>query len=90
MVIMPGLLDIAPATVGTALRVANHLTHLYEDTVHAGRLALAGETLLLQETVGHGHAVANTRVVVIAVVPPPAHVLHSTTHRRQHQQRDKT
>ena len=86
----PALSCLPPAAVWTSLRVANHLTHLYEDTVHAGRLGLADKTLLLQQTVGHGHTVANTGVVVIAVVPPPAHILHSTTHGRQHQQRDKT
>ena len=86
----PALPCLPPAAVWTSLRVANHLTHLYEDTVHAGRLGLADKTLLLQQTVGHGHTVANTRVVVIAVVPPPAHILHSTAHRRQDQQRDKT
>ena len=80
----------SPSTVRTSLGVANHLTHLYEDTVHAGRLVLTGKTFLLHQTVGDGHTVANTGVVVIAVTPPPAHVLHPTAHRRQHQQRDKS
>ena len=77
----------SPPTVRTALRVADHLPHLYQDAVHAGRLTPAGHALLLQQTVGHGHTVAQTGVVVLLrVAPPPAEVLHAAAHGGEDQQ----
>ena len=57
--------------------IADHLAHLYEDAVHAGRHAAtppghAPSLRLPEQGVGDGHAVAKRGVVVILGLLPPS------------------
>ena len=81
---------LSPAAVRAAFWVADHLPHLYQDAVHAGLARGPPWTLLLLQTVGHRHAVAQAGVVVRVRLPPPsADVLQAAAHGSEDQQGDE-
>ena len=79
------------STVWTPLSVADHLAHLYQDTVHARRLSSTHGIVFLQKSVGDCYTVSKWRCVILIISgPSSAKISQPTAHRCQHQHCDKS